>query len=1402
VTGLAARLAALPPEKRALFERRLQQAGGAAPVTGVPRLPRDGRPFPLSFAQERMWFHHQLYHGAPVYTESLGVEIRGRLDAALLGRGLDAVVRRHEALRTRFRSAGGELAQEVLPARSMLPTALPQVDLRALPPAARAAAERRIVGTMTGFRFDLAQAPLFRSLLVSTEDERALLLFVCHHIVFDGWSVAILFRELFLGYDALARRRAPDLISLPPLPLAYVDWSAWQRQGEGSATWAEQLAFWRSELAGVPPFLELPADLAPATAVSLQTPAGARHHFFFSLAMAEAVKALCQRENATPFMLLLAVFQTLLFRVTAEREIVVGSPATQRTRAELEGIVGLFVNTVALRAHLADARPFAALLAEVRERVLAAHAHRDLPFERLVQSLDLPRDAGRTPLAQVMFGYQKTPSQPFAALGLATRLLTTDNGTTKVELSLDFRETDHDLRGELEYSTQLFFPSSIARLAQGFQNLLAGVLADPERPLGELSLLAAGEAHQVLAEWSRGRPLGRRQGASVAVRIADQVARLGGQPAVRDVLGGERIVTYGELGRRAAGLAEALRAEGAGPDRVVGLLAERDADWVVGAVAILLSGSAYLPLDPDLPEERLRFLAADAGAVALLATPTAAPRLAGSGLPAVLLGRAVETLDGGRPAPVAVDPDNLAYVLYTSGTTGRPNGVMVTHGNLLTLLDGFDARVPVPAPLVGALVGPTSFDVSVWEVLTVLSLGGTLEICPLDLVAEPRRLARFLVSRGVTQAYLPPALLPEIVDELARQLPGPPGSVRLGRLLVGVAPIEQATLQRFLDVAPGLEIASAYGPTETAVAATLENFRGAREARRRSSVGGPIDGYESLLLDPGLRPVGVGWTGEICLGGRALSRGYRGRPELTAERYVPHPAPWRPGERLYRTGDLGRFLPDGNIEFLRRRDTQVKVRGFRVEPGEIETALAAAPGVREAVVVAREAGGLHELVAYVVATEISDSAAQVASWREHLRSRLPAYMVPSRFVVLPALPRTARGKLDRARLPDPTPENAPAAALAGEGAPRDELEATLVRLMAGALGASQVSVEDDFFDLGGYSLLASRLVQRIREELALELPLTTFFSTPTVAGVAAWVRAQRAAAGSRPSRPELPACLIPIQPRGERPPLFCVHPASGSPLCYLGLARELGIDQPVYGLQSPGLTDAAVPLETVPAMAALYVDALCQVQPRGPYFLAGWSFGCVVAFEMAAELARRGERVAFLGLFDAGVSDERRYPKRRRVRDALAALRGAIGNGFRLGLPRSYGELRVLASWIGLSLPESWAALRRSRGAGRRAFLAELSRGLAASQRIFKANFFAERAYLPTPIPGPVTLFRTRRIFTLHRGEDPMAEALSRFVRGELEVVPVPGNHMTLLGDQHVGALARELQRHIDPTSY
>ncbi|HEX2077439.1 MAG TPA: amino acid adenylation domain-containing protein, partial [Longimicrobium sp.] len=1103
------------PTVAGLAERvdAMLRGGDRSTVPPIVPVPRDG-PLPLSFAQQRLWFLDRLDPGSSAYHMPYALRVRGALDVDALERTLAEIVRRHETLRTRFPSVDGEPVQVIDPAG---PVRIARLDLSALPEDEdREDAARRVAADEAARPFDLAAGPLLRCTLVRLADDDHALLFTLHHVVSDGWSMGVLVREVSALYDAFARgARSP----LPELPVQYADYALWQRRWLAGAELERQAAWWRERLAGAPALLEVPTD-RPRTADAVPLPGIAR--LAVDPGAAARLRELARREGATPFMVALAAWQALLARWSGQDDVVVGTPVAGRTRGETEGLIGFFVNTLALRTDLSGDPDLPELLRRVREGVLGAFAHQDLPFERLVDELGVERSLAWTPVFQAMLTLRPAaPAGTDAVLRLGSARLeeaASADGAPKFDLSLDLHDDGVAIAGVLRYRADRFEAATADRLAAHFARLLQAWPADPDLPLSRVELMDAEERAAALAA-ARG-PARPYPFIPVHRQVAAQAART--PDAVAVVAGGTRL-TYAAVEGSAARLARELRARGAGPGTCIPFVLERGAEVPVAMLAVLKTGAAFVPLDPRWPAGRIRAALAELAAPAVLAAPGAEDAEWARGH-AVLAAVADPAAAPPEDEDADAGAEDAIYVIYTSGSTGRPKGVVVPHRGIANRFAWMTEWFGADAARSVLQTTRHVYDSAVWQLLWPLTLGGRTVVPDEGAEGDAAAIAALVAAEAVTLTDFVPSVLGAYLPRLEADDALRAGMGSLRAVILGGEQIAAPATYRFMELFPDVLVANLYGPTEASIGCIAYRVTGAEGGR--IPIGRPIANACALVLDRHRRLLPAGVPGELYLAGACVGTGYLGDGEKTRAAFVPNPFPELGGGRMYRTGDRARWLPDGNLEFLGRVDDQVKIRGFRIEPGEIEAALRGHPSVRDAVVVVREdAPGGRRLVGYVAA---APGAVSPAALRVHLRERLPEHMVPAAFAVLDALPLTPGGKVDRRALP--APEH-------GDGeaylAPRTPVEEVLAGIWAEVLRAPRVGVHDDFFALGGHSLLATRVVSRVREAFGVEVPLRALFEAPTVDRLAERVEALLREGGAGQAPP-----LVPVAREGALPLSF------------------------------------------------------------------------------------------------------------------------------------------------------------------------------------------------------------------------------------------------------------------------
>ena len=1363
-------LAGLSPAKRALIELKVLKKTAAAgePQPLISRRP-EGAPVPLSFYQQGLWVLSQLMPETSLYHVPKAVRLTGVLDVAALEKTLNHLVARHEALRTTFATTDGVPMQVISESLAM---ALPVFDLRELAEAEKEPELRRLLREETRRPFDFEHGPLIRALLVRLAEQEHVLLIAMHHIITDGWSVGIMHREFMALYEAFSSGQPSPL---PELKIQYPDYALWHRQWFKGKVYESQLAYWKNQFKTLPPPLELPTDHPRPSMQAHKAFRGSKRKLTLTKELTQKLKELCQKEEATLFMVLLAAYQVLLHRYTGEEDIVVGSPIAGRCLAETESLIGLFVNALALRTDLSGNPSFREVLSRVKEVALGAYANQDLPFETLVKEVQPQRTLARNPLFQVMFVLQSESIPTLELPGLTVSHVQVENVVANFDLTLDAIERDGQLECLLESNADLFDEDRITRLFEHFENLLQGIVSKPQTRISDLTLLSEAERHQLLVEWNDTRSDYPAQ-SSVQALFEEQAQAT---PDATALLFGNETISYRELNRRANQMAHYLIAQGIGAEDRVGICLDRSPDLIVAVLGILKAGGAYVPLDPGYPGSRLTFMLEDAGVTLLLTETQLAASFSDQNIKTICIDQLAPAIarEAETNPPSNAGADSLAYVMYTSGSTGKPKGVAVTHKNIVRLVRNTN-YASFTSDEVFLQFAPISFDASTFEIWGSLLNGARLALMTPG-AASLDELGRALKRYQVTTLWLTAGLFHLMVDTHLEDLRG------LKQLLAGGDVLSAPHVRKVVTELKDCRLINGYGPTENTTFTCCYPVDNAASINGSVPIGRAISNSYVYVLDKHLNPSPVGIPGELYIGGDGVARGYLNQPELTAAKFITDPFRNGDGTQLYKTGDLVKRCSTGELDFLGRIDSQVKVRGYRIELGEVETVLAQHDSVRDAVVIVRKDEGDKHLAAYVVPRE--GTAPTANDLRLFLSERLPSQMVPSVFVVLEELPLSANGKIDRAAL------TAIKANLASHGEaqercvqPQDKLELKLQRIWERVLAVSPIGMDDNFFELGGHSLLAVRLFAQIEKSLGRNLPLATLFQAPTIRSLAEVLRKDGWDAPW--------SSLVLLQGGGNRRPFFCVHAAGGNVLEYHALAQLLGSDQPFYGFQAQGLDGNQAPHTSIKEMAAHYIREMREVQPEGPYLIGGRSSGGTVAFEMACQLAADGEQIDVLALLDAYpagyfklLPGSGSFPQR-----VVRYAKKIQTHG------QNIGELKGLEKLSYLTGKLRFAPAKAKHKIYRRAFklYQKVGRRLPAVLRnIEELNFAAVKDYVPQVYSGQATLFLASDDRT---AAFDVEEGWQGLVAGGLEKIHVSGNHLDIVKEPHVRTLAEKLRVCLD----
>ena len=1156
---------------------------------------------PTTFAQERLWFLNQLEPQSPAYNIPATLRLNFSPDVAVLEQSINALIQRHEALRTTFVMLDGRPMQVVDP---VLTVPLKIVDLHTLAETERKAEILRLATEELRQSFDLVKGPLLRATLLQVAPKEHILLFTIHHIVFDGWSIGVLYQELVTLYTAFAHGQSSPL---PELPIQYADFAIWQQEWAQEEMLANQLTFWKQQLANAPTVLELPNDRPHSTT---QTYHGSTYLFTLPKKLSEALKSLSRQEGVTLYMTLVAAFKTLLYRYTQQDDMVIGTVTSGRTQAETEALIGFFVNTLVLRTDLSGNPTYRELLGRVSKKFFETYTYQDVPFEYLVKELQPTRVLGRNPIFQVLLTLD--PPLPDLPSGWTSLPMIAESGAAKFDISLRLEDRPQDLIGCLEYSTDLFDESTIVRMVTHWQTILESIVQNPDQHLLELPLLTDAERQQILVEWND-TATDYASDKCVHQLIEAQVEQTPNAIAV--IFNGKQL-TYQEMNAKANRLAHYLRQQGVGPDVLVGVCMERSMEMVVALLSVLKAGGAYVPLDPTYPQDRLAFMLHDAHVPILLTQSHLLDQLSHEDVQLICLDTEWDMPEQYENPVSNVQLDNLSYMIYTSGSTGKPKGVMNIHRGTCNRLHSIQEAHQLNSEDRVLQKTPFSFDVSVWEFFWPLFTGAALVVAKPGGHQDPLYMASLINEQKITALHFVPSMLQAFLAEPRSQQ-----CSSLKYVFCGGEALSYELQERFYSCFDA-QLYNLYGPTEASIDATSWHCQ-QKSDRRIVPIGRPIANTQTYILDSAMQPVPIGVSGELYVGGVGVARGYFNRPELTSAKFILDPFSQDAGAKLFKTGDLARYRVDGAIEFLGRIDHQVKVRGFRIELGEIEAIVDQHPAVREVVVVAREdTPGDKRLVAYVVLHE--EDAVSGTELRNYAMKELPVYMVPS-FVQLQAFPLLPNGKVDRRNLPMPSSTRT----VEEETfiAPTLMSHYQLIQIWEELLETRPIGIRDDFFSLGGHSLLAAQMVNRIEQVFGKKLPLTALFAGPTIEHLAHVLDQQEEV-------PNLHTPYVALQTNGSEQPFFFLHGAyDGSAFYCIPLAHALGSEQPFYALHPYRFDNQLVP-PTFEEIAATHVETLRTVQPNGPYLLGGFCGGGLVAYEVARQLQAQGDKVNFLVLMD------------------------------------------------------------------------------------------------------------------------------------------------------------------------
>jgi amino acid adenylation domain-containing protein len=1364
----------LSPEQEDLFSLLLEEEKRSENGYEISRR-RHGEQFPLSFAQERLWFLDQVTAGSALYNITVALRLTGELDVAALEWSLNEIIRRHEILRTTFVSVEGH------------PKALVAISarLRLRPVDLATTAQADLQKTVDEYcrkevtsPFDLTKGPLLRANLLRLKLHEHVLLLTMHHIISDGWSLELFYKEASALYSS---RISGGESPLAELPIQYADYALWQRESLMGPQLDADLEYWRGKLKGPLPMMELPMDRPRQKEISL---AASVRRSEWPEHLSLKVRQLARAEGVTLFILLLAAFKTLIHRYTGLEDIIVGTPVANRSRSETEALIGFFVNTLILRTEISGSQTFRSFLAQVRDVMCEAFEHKEVSFEKLVEEINPERNLASNPIFQVMFLIEKDPVGELKLPGMKVELLPINEGAAKCDLILYVSDHEDRLAPVVEYNTSLFDAATMDRLLEHYQVLVEGIVAGPDQRICDLPILTTAERHRLLVEWNS-TATEYPKDKTISKLFEEQAAA---RPDAVAVVFGNQNFSYRELNEQSNQLAHHLIKAGVRRHDLVGLCLERSYELIVCLLAILKAGAGYVSLDPAHPEERLAWMLEDAEPRIILTVsrlnnvlPKGAGRADhnGGGWKTICLDEEWKTvLTQSVECPTqSSESENIAYVCFTSGSTGRPKGVCVPHRGVVRLVKSTH-YVSVTGSDTFLQFAPVSFDASTFEIWGALLNGARLVVFP-PQVPSLSELGASIENHQVTILWLTAGLFHQMIEEQIESL----RRVRL--LLAGGDVLSVRHVRKAVERLKNCQVINGYGPTENTTFTCCYAVPRNLPTGRSIPIGKPVSNTTCYVLDKYLQPVPTGVYGQLYTGGDGVALGYLKNPETTAAKFVTNPFDGQAGAKLYHTGDIVRYLPDGNLEFVGRTDSMVKIRGFRVELGEIEVALTAHPAVQDCAVLMHKTSSMEKLlVAYVVPTANEKPTSE--ELRRFLKEKLPDYMVPGVYVHMESLPLTATGKVNRLELPpldgirlEPGTNHL---------APRDQVEVQLAHIWEELLEIHPIGVHDRFFDLGGHSLLAVRLFAKIEKTFRKRLPLKILFETPTIEQLANSIR-EKELSTSR-------SLLVPIRDAGSKPPLFLVHGAGGGILWgYANLGGLLPEDQPVYGIESPGMRGMPE-LGSIEEMASRYVHEIRSLQPDGPYFLGGYCFGGNVAFEMARQLHEKGERVAFLALFES-------MPIHSSYDHAPWWRPGFYTSFFRnlfywvedfLHLqPKIRHELVIRRLRVIDRKMANAFSMNRS---GERQYDLETildTRQIPESeQALWRAHLQAAEEFATKRYPGKATLFRTRRQPLFCSFEH--SYGWNEYCSDGVAVQIIPGSHESIFTEPNVRCLASEVE--------
>uniref|UniRef100_A0A2P1CZG6 AptD n=2 Tax=unclassified Phormidium TaxID=2609805 RepID=A0A2P1CZG6_9CYAN len=1318
----------------------------------IPKLPDDA-PKLLSFAQQRLWLIAQLQGRSASYNMPIALQLKGNLNINALHSSFAYLLNRHTSLRMYFPTIAGQ-PQIVIKNLDEIEI-LNIINWQNLDEHPQSPNVQHLINNYVQEPFNLNTDPLFKAILLQLKEQKYVLLINMHHIISDGWSMGVFIKELRQLYTAFAQNQTPNL---PPLPIQYSDYATGQRNWLKGEVLETQINYWKQQLNHAPPLLELPTDY-PRPA--LQNYQGKRYSYSLTPELTAAIKTFSQQQGVSLFMILLATFSILLSRYSRQNDLCIGSPIANRTHSQTESLIGFFVNTLVLRNKINPEQSFIEFLQQTRQTCLEAYSHQDIPFELLVEKLQPERSMSHNPLFQVMFVLENNENPDLNLPDLEIEWFDLTCPFAKFDLALMAIESDRQLNCVWEYATDLFESSTIQRMSQHFAVLLQGIVDRPHQPIKTLPLITPSELLQ-LQSWNQTQtdyPLNQ----TFVDLFEQQVTK---NPHQIALVFESQNLTYQQLNQKANQVAHYLiQNHQIQPDTFIGICVERSFEMIIGILAILKAGGAYLPIDPYYPQERIQFMLENSGASILLTQSFIEDKLPlKSSCKLICLDSEKFDCESTENPPIQTKPENLVCLIYTSGSTGKPKGVMIEHRGLTNFVLAWLQTFQVQPHNSYVQLASFSFDMAMAEIAPTLVVGACLYLSKKETLLNSQSLVNLLATAKISHIVIPPSMLSVLAPDA---LPN------LQTIVVGG---EACSAELVTKWAPGRQLWNGYGSTETTICLVVASCQ---PNGKKPPIGKPFPNARIYILDAQNQPLPPGIPGELCIAGVGLARGYLHRPDLTKEKFIEVDL-FGKNERIYKTGDLAKWNYEGNLEYLGRIDEQVKLRGFRIELGEIESLLLQHPSVKEAVVTLHKTENNQSLVAYI--TGINNDS--TTGLKNYLKSRLPDYMIPAQIIVLDELPLTPNGKVDRKALPIPNISVA-----GGYVAPRNNIEQQLAQIWSNVLDRQEIGIHDNFFDLGGHSLLAMKLLNNIQQIFEQQLSLNTLFQNPTIAQLVP----ELCHTEVQQARPD----LLLLQPLGTATPLFCLPGANGHSFYFRDLAINLGTERPVYGLETPG-RDGLSPLpKSVEDQATQLIDLLRQQQPKSPYILAGYSSGCAVAFEMASQLEKQGEKLDLLAIFDAGLVAYPDFFMAREEIDWIWQLMQRIAALKQVDLGLKYDDL----------LAQTDDQSRWNLAAEylyRHNILPEHSSldFLKTNMKVMKQLTLNYANYRPNhSISAPIVLFRAQEVHEIVLQE---LQAISHYnlpdwgwqayTQNPVKVISIPGNHGRMLYEPNVKILATQLQ--------